>query len=139
MTNEEVMQIVLQKAKEGMVVYLAFDDELMASPLDEFIKQPTDGILYDLNRDKATVLTFLDDPKWINDFAVALVIERLKKEIDDLQGKPMQPEMCKWTKTFDTDDGETVWQTGCGKTIRIYCDILDYHYCPFCGKQIEQV
>ena len=45
----------------------------------DFIKQPTDGMLYDLNRDEATVLTFLPDTKWINDYAVVKVIRELKK------------------------------------------------------------
>ena len=55
-------------------------------PIADFIKQPADGILYDLNRNESTVLTFLPDPKWINDFAVAQVIRALKKRIDELEG-----------------------------------------------------
>jgi hypothetical protein len=77
MNMEELRNIVLQNAKDGNVVFLAMD-EIMAAPLDEFVKQPTEGLLYDLNRDKVTVLAFIDDPKWVNDFAVALVIEKLK-------------------------------------------------------------
>jgi hypothetical protein len=46
--------------------------------------QPTDGLLYDLNRDEATVLILIDDPKWINDYAVCKVIRTLKKRIDEL-------------------------------------------------------
>ena len=38
-----------------------------------------------MNRDEATILTFLDDPKWINDFAAARVIRALKEKIDDLE------------------------------------------------------
>jgi hypothetical protein len=30
-------------------------------------------------------MTFLDDPKWVNDYAVALVIEKLKAEIGRLE------------------------------------------------------
>ena len=49
--------------------------------LEELIAQPTQGLLYDLNRDSATVLTFIDDPKWVNDYAVGLVITRLKEMV----------------------------------------------------------
>ena len=57
---------------------------LMAVDLENFIKQPTEGILYDLNRDRATVLTFMREgnPKWINDYAVGLVIAKLKEKWD---------------------------------------------------------
>jgi hypothetical protein len=54
----------------------------MVADLDEFIKQPADGILYDLNRLEETALTFIDDPKWVNDFAVALVIRKLKEMLE---------------------------------------------------------
>jgi len=50
--------------------------------LDEFIKQPAEGILYDLNRGREVVLMFIDDPKWVNDYAVGLVIDKLKALLD---------------------------------------------------------
>ena len=59
----------------------------MIADLEEIIKQPTEGLLYDLNRDRATVLTLMDDPKWVNDFAVGLVITKLKKYYDKSQRK----------------------------------------------------
>lgn len=77
-------ELVLQKAKEGKVVSMTIDGP-MSADLEEFVKQPAEGILYDLNRDKVTVLTFIDDVKWVNDFAVALVIEELKSQITDLE------------------------------------------------------
>lgn len=54
-------------------------------PITKFIKQPIDGILYDLNRSEEVVLTFLPDPKWVNDYAVAQVIRSLKSRIDELE------------------------------------------------------
>jgi hypothetical protein len=39
-----------------------------------------------LNRNEVVVLTFLPDPKWINDYAVAQVIRALKNRIDELEG-----------------------------------------------------
>lgn len=77
-------ELILQKRDEGKVVYLAFDGTAYSSPVNEFIDQPADGILYDLNRLEEIALTFMDDPKWVNDFAVALTIRALKKERDAL-------------------------------------------------------
>jgi hypothetical protein len=50
--------------------------------LDDLIDQPAEGLLYDLNRDMGTVLTFIEDPKWVNDFVVYKVITELKKRLD---------------------------------------------------------
>lgn len=80
-TKEKFRDLLLKKAKEGKVIFMTIEGPMEAN-LEEFIKQPTEGILYDLNRDRATVLTFLDDPKWINDFAVGLVIGKLKEYYD---------------------------------------------------------
>ena len=75
--KEDIKKELLKKAQEGRVVLLTCDG-LMEIDLDEFIKQPAQGILYDLNRGPATVLNFVNDDKWINDFAVGLVIGKLK-------------------------------------------------------------
>ena len=81
-------QLVLDKRKEGKVVYLNHNGkeyDMISVPLEQFIQQPTDGILYDLNRLEEVVLTFIDDPKWVNDFAVALTIRALKDRITELE------------------------------------------------------
>jgi len=44
-------------------------------------------MLYDLNRNEAVVLTFLDDPKWVNDYAVCKVIRAMKNRIDELENQ----------------------------------------------------
>ena len=80
--KESLKDLVLKKAKEGKVVFMTLDGPREAD-LNEFIKQPTEGLLYDLNRDRVTVLTFIEDPKWVNDFAVGLVIAKLKEIIDN--------------------------------------------------------
>lgn len=80
--KESFRDLVLKKADEGKVVFMTLLG-LMEADLEEFIEQPTEGLLYDLNRDRVTVLTFIDDPKWVNDFAVGLVIAKLKEKIDN--------------------------------------------------------
>lgn len=59
---------------------------LQIMPIDKFIEQPTDGMLYDLNRGEEVVLSFVNEhEKWINDYAVAKVIRRLKNRIAELE------------------------------------------------------
>ena len=72
---------VLSERDKGNVVFLGLEG-LMSVPLEEFIKQPADGILYDLNLLEEVVLTFIAERKWVNDFAVALVIRKLIAQRD---------------------------------------------------------
>ena len=77
---------ILAERDKGNIVHWGLPGKLNTVKLDDFIKQPADGILYDLNRLEEISLTFLDDPRWVNDFAVALTIRKLKAEIDRLTG-----------------------------------------------------
>ena len=81
--SDEIKQLVLDKREEGKVVFTTLDGYASAD-VSKFIKQPTDGILYHLNRLEEVALTFIDDPKWVNDFAVALTIRALKAENEAL-------------------------------------------------------
>ena len=84
--SASLKDLILEKEKQGEVVILTFDG-LKGIDLDEIVKQPTEGLLYDLNRDKATILACLDDKKWVNDFACMKVIEKLKTIIDGKEPK----------------------------------------------------
>ena len=77
---------VLKEYKKGNIVVAGING-LQGMPIKEFIKQPVEGMLYDLNRDEATILTLIDDPKWVNDYAVSKVIVALKKQIKELEDK----------------------------------------------------
>jgi len=81
MTVETLKETILKKSGEGKLVFYGLD-MLMEADVDTFIKQPLDGILYDLNRSPEVILTFIDNPKWINDYAVYLVIKKLKEFYD---------------------------------------------------------
>ena len=83
--RRETLEYIQEKEKEGMVSFMTFEG-LASCNLEDFVKQPADGMLYDLNRDKVTVLTASPELRWINDYAVAVVINYLmsdeyKKEI----------------------------------------------------------
>ena len=75
---------ILKEYKKGNIVVAGIDG-LQGMPIKEFIKQPVEGMLYDLNRDEVTVLTLIDNPKWVNDYAVSKVIVALKKRIKELE------------------------------------------------------
>lgn len=74
--------LILEEEKKGNVV-INTAEGLMKVNLNELIKQPVDGLLYDLNRDECTILTFIDNPKWVNDYACAKVIRALKAKIEE--------------------------------------------------------
>ena len=79
--KEEIKNKILKEYKKGNIVVSTFDG-IVTAPLKDIINQPTEGLLYDLNRDEATILTFIDDPKWINDYACMAVIRELKKQLE---------------------------------------------------------
>lgn len=77
---------ILAERDKGNLVY-AHIEGYSAVNVEDFVKQPADGILYDLNRDEATALAFIHEKKWVNDFAVALTIRKLVQQRDELAAK----------------------------------------------------
>ena len=71
---ESIRDMVLSEWDKGNLVYADIEG-LKSIKLGDFIKQPLEGMLYDINRDSATILTFIDDPKWVNDFALTKLLE----------------------------------------------------------------
>ena len=72
--KEDLKDMVLDAWKDGYVVFASIDG-LRKQKLEDFTQQPLDGMLYDINRNAATILTFIDDPKWVNDFALTKLLE----------------------------------------------------------------
>lgn len=79
----EMKDFILSEYKKGNIV-IASEEGLLGMPLVDFVKQPAEFMLYDLNRCEAVVLTFINDPKWVNDYACAKVIKELKRQLDVL-------------------------------------------------------
>ena len=84
--SEDFKKLVLQNAEKGNVVTMTLEGPAAVN-LKKFVEQPAWGILYDLNRLPEVVLTFIDDPKWVNDFAVSMVITELKNQIEKLRSR----------------------------------------------------
>lgn len=85
-------KVVLEEQDKGNVIFICIDS-IISGPVKEIVKQPVDGLLWDLNRDEATALTFMDQEgmiHWVNNFAVALVIRELKSQITQLEAEVAQ-------------------------------------------------
>ena len=82
--QNDIKEMILAEYKKGNIVVSTFDG-VQVAPLKEIIKQPIDGLLFDLNRNEAVVLTFINDndPKWINDYAMVQVVRELKQQLED--------------------------------------------------------
>ena len=83
--TDELRNKILSEKGKGNIVFHGLPNQLLTASLVDFVKQPADGMLYDLNRLEEVSLTFLDDPKWINDFAVALTLRKLVEQRDQLE------------------------------------------------------
>lgn len=83
-SRDETKKLIMKKRKEGKVCFMGIEG-LMSGDVDDFIKQPSEGILYDLNRGLETTLTIMPEKRWINDIAVAVTIVALKKRIAELE------------------------------------------------------
>ena len=71
---ESIRDKVLAEWDKGNLAY-ADVDGLKSIKFEDFIKQPLEGMLYDVNRCLPVVLTYIDDPKWVNDFALTKLLE----------------------------------------------------------------
>ena len=80
---ESIKEKILTEYKKGNIVVSSFDG-LHISELKEIIKQPVDGLLYDINRNESVILTFIDDPKWVNDYASTQILRELKKQLENM-------------------------------------------------------
>lgn len=81
----DLKEKILEEYSKGNIV-VSTTEGLQVINLEEFLKQPADGILYDINRNEATVLALMEgNPKWVNDFAAAKVIRALRERVSELE------------------------------------------------------
>ena len=87
-TDYKFLLETIRKASENGRVVLMTVEGLVTYDIDQLISQPTEGLLYDLNRDLATTSTLLlagaelPTLRLVNDYATALVIKRLKEKLE---------------------------------------------------------
>ena len=71
---ETIRDNVLSEWNKGNLVFADIEG-LRSIKFEDFIKQPLEGMLYDINRCLPVILTYIDDPKWVNDFALVKLLE----------------------------------------------------------------
>ena len=86
MAKEELREIVLNEMDKGFIVYRTIDG-LCKQELSEFVKQPIEGQLYDINRDMATCLAFIDEPMGVNNFASMVLLRYYYDKCKELEEK----------------------------------------------------
>lgn len=67
---------------KGKVLYNTCEG-VMQADIADIVNQPTEGLLYDLNRDIATVATIFDEQKLLNEVATVNVLRYLHKLLTD--------------------------------------------------------
>jgi len=78
--EQSLAKYLREKRDEGKIVFYVVGD-LMESTPERICNQSADGLLWDLNRDEMTCVTFAhEDPTWVNNFATAQVIRFLHQE-----------------------------------------------------------
>lgn len=84
--TENLKRLIEEKQREGQIAFFTFDS-IVSADTSKFIHQSADGILYDLNRDEASILASAKDgnPYWVNNYAAAQVIRALCAERDRLK------------------------------------------------------
>ena len=73
MDKEELKRLVLDEWEKGFIVYRTIEG-LEKQELSDFVRQPIEGQLYDINRDIATCLAFIDEPMGVNNFASMVLL-----------------------------------------------------------------
>lgn len=81
-TFEQTLDVIRGQEKCGNITIETIEG-LAVIPLDDIVNWEADSLLYDLNRDKSTTISLGKDgmERWINDYAVAVVIEYLLNEL----------------------------------------------------------
>jgi hypothetical protein len=82
---ENLRDKLISDYNDGYLAFMDNDFNFSKVLLKDFIKYPVDSILYDLNRIEPVILTFLKNPKWVNDFAMCKLVRALKDRIDELE------------------------------------------------------
>lgn len=85
MVTEDLKDLILAKKREGKIVFYSIEG-LMEDKMEDIIQQPAEGLLWDLNRDMATLLHRAsdDNPCWVNDVALSNITEYLVNKVNEI-------------------------------------------------------
>lgn len=77
MSRKEINETVFQSFRDGYIVICSIDG-LERIPIEKFVEQPLEGMLYDMNHLEAVIRTraeHKDDFGWVNDMAMLKTLE----------------------------------------------------------------
>ena len=77
MSRKETNDAVFQSFKDGYIVIYTIDG-LVRIPIEKFVEQPLEGMLYDMNHLESVIRTRAahdDDMGWVNDMAMLKTLE----------------------------------------------------------------
>ena len=76
MEKKDIIEAQRKAFDEGCVLFNTCEG-VVKMKLKDIVNQPTDGLLYELNRDEATVTTIFDEQKLMNELATINVLKFL--------------------------------------------------------------
>ena len=81
-TFEGLKDFILDEEKQNRIVFQDIEG-IHSVDIDAFLdSQPIEGVLYDINRTREVILTWIEDQKWVNDYACMLIIKKLSERIE---------------------------------------------------------
>jgi hypothetical protein len=86
MDKEELKRFVMDEWEKGNIVFRSIEG-LHKQKIEEFVRQPIEGQLYDINRDFATCFAFVDEPMGVNNFASMVLLRYYYDKCKELEEK----------------------------------------------------
>lgn len=83
--NNELLDEILSLRADDKIAFMTIEG-LRYGPIADFVKQPLEGQLYDVNRDRATLYSMANENKnkrWVNDLALVYLYEHANEVIEN--------------------------------------------------------
>lgn len=141
--NNELLDEILSLRADDKIAFMTIEG-LRYGPIADFVKQPLEGQLYDVNRDRATLYAMANENKnkrWVNDLALVYLYEHanevienqrqeivnlkselrlVKKDLENAQkSKVVEPTVTTETKDYSSQDNITTSATAAHKNYRM--------------------
>lgn len=84
--QELIASMIQDEFNNGNLCVITIDG-IMKCNFEAFMKQPINGILYDINRSELTILADKSNHRWVNDFAAVKVIRELHRQLEIFKNK----------------------------------------------------
>lgn len=78
--ESELRSKILEEYDRGKICFATIDG-ICSIDIDKALEKPLNDILYDINRNKATILASINDVKWVNDLALTTILENYYNKV----------------------------------------------------------